>query len=654
MHKISLFILFYLFLHGNAFADLWRAHIAPILQSNCVKCHGGAKKKADLDLRSLESILAGSENGPVIEKGAPEKSSIFTVLMAEADPHMPPKGQLDNNEIEYIRVWIEGLAKNQGDDAVSDSTIEIPKDLNASEAIDYVIKESCAKLGISLSPTVDDRTFCRRVHLDVVGRIPTSQEMENFLLSNNEDKRIKLIDRLLSSNEYSNYMAEIFSAMLLGRESERKKSRDERVKNGWLEYLRWAFRTNRPWDVMARDIVIAKPQSKNESGASWFLFEQKNNHSEMAKLTMSSFLGKQIQCAQCHDHPVSPEIEQKHYWGMIAFFNRSLNVETKDGIRVAERATGGFSKYADLSGKSYDTSLVLVDGTEIVDENDPSKKDNAELYVNAPAKSWFDKNKSEKKGYNLVKIDQSPEPKFSRREKLVEAIFKQAEGSFSKAFVNRVWALLMGRGFVHPVDKMDSSHPPSHPELLNFLASDFSKSGYDIKRLFRTILISKPYQLSSSSVEEIRPEPDTFSYFSVRALSAEALSKSLLVAMGNQPNEEGGFSEIDYDKLRDVVVKKFPKILPEIYSPSVQQALFFSNNPLVEEFLFSENNTTIADIQMEKTNTEKVIKAFNLIINRFPDQSEIDAGVKFLERGNDNVKQLCWALITGPEFRMNH
>ena len=405
---------------------------------------------------------------------------------------------------------------------------------------------------------------------------------------------------------------------------------------------------------MARDIVVAKPQSKNESGASWFLFEQKNNHSEMAKLTMSSFLGKQIQCAQCHDHPVSPEIEQKHYWGMIAFFNRSLNVETKDGIRVAERATGGFSKYADLSGKSYDTSLVLVDGTEIVDENDPSKKDNAELYVNAPAKSWFDKNKSEKKGYNLVKIDQSPEPKFSRREKLVEAIFKQAEGSFSKAFVNRVWALLMGRGFVHPVDKMDSSHPPSHPELLNFLASDFSKSRYDIKRLFRAILISKPYQLSSSSVEEIRPEPDTFSYFSVRALSAEALSKSLLVAMGNQPNEEGGFSEIDYDKLRDVVVKKFPKILPEIYSPSVQQALFFSNNPLVEEFLFSENNTTIADIQMEKTNAEKVIKAFNLIINRFPDQSEIDAGVKFLERDNDNIEQLCWALISGPEFRMNH
>ena len=152
-----------------------------------------------------------------------------------------------------------------------------------------------------MSPTVDDRTFCRRVHLDIVGRIPTSDEMADFLESDSDDKKIKLVDRLLSSNEYPNYMAEIFSAMLLGRESERKKSREERIKNGWLEYLTWAFKTNRPWDAMARDLVVAKPKSKNELGASWFLFEQKNNHSEMAKLTMSSLLGKQIQCAQCHD-----------------------------------------------------------------------------------------------------------------------------------------------------------------------------------------------------------------------------------------------------------------------------------------------------------------------------------------------------------------
>ena len=120
-------------------------------------------------------------------------------------------------------------------------------------------------------------------------------------------------------------MAEIFSAMLLGREAERKKVETKGSKS-WLEYLRWAFRTNRPWDVMARDIVVAKPQSKNQG--IMVLFEQKNNHSEMAKLTMSSFLGKQIQCAQCHDHPVSPEIEQKHL-GNDCFFNRSLNVETK-------------------------------------------------------------------------------------------------------------------------------------------------------------------------------------------------------------------------------------------------------------------------------------------------------------------------------------
>ena len=121
-----------------------------------------------------------------------------------------------------------------------------------------------------------------------------------------------------------------------------------------------------------------------------------------------------------------------------------------------------------------------------------------------------------------------------------------------------------------------------------------------------------------------------------------------------QPDLKGQFSGIDYNKLRQTVVNKFPKILPEVYSPSVQQALFLSNNPLIEEFVFSDNNSTITDILAQETLSEKVIKAFQLIVNRLPDQYEIDAGVKFLERGEDAVKQLCWTLITGPEFRMNH
>ena len=125
------------------------------------------------------------------------------------------------------------MATTKGSESLSDSIIEIPKDLRASEVIDYVIQESCSKQGITLSPTVDDRTFCRRVHLDIVGRIPTSDEMADFLGNDSNDKKIKLIDHLLNSNEYSNYMAEIFSAMLLGRESERKKSREEReLKTG--------------------------------------------------------------------------------------------------------------------------------------------------------------------------------------------------------------------------------------------------------------------------------------------------------------------------------------------------------------------------------------------------------------------------------------
>ena len=654
MPKILLTIFITTCLHGSAFGDLWKAHVAPILQSNCVKCHGGAKKKSGLDLRSVESVLAGGEDGPVVDKTYPERSSIYTVLLEDAEPHMPPKGQLKVDEIEFIKLWIESLSNKSENDGSNDQGLDIPEDIGITEAIDFAIIDKWSKLGIKASPVAGDGIFCRRVYLDVVGRIPTYEEIKNFTANQSPLKRGDLIDKLLNSNEHFDYMAEVFSAMLLGRESEKKRSRDDRVKNGWLDYLKWAFKTNRKWDKVAKDIVIAKPKDGPVSGASWFLFEQRNDYSKMATLTMSSLLGKQIQCAQCHDHPVSPEIEQRHYWGMVSFFNRSLNVDTNDGLRVAERATGGFSKFADLSGKSYDTELVMVDQDPIKDENDSSKKESEQLYKNPPDKNWFVKNSKEKKGYNVIKINKAPEPKFSRREKLAEIAFSNDNPSFSKAMVNRLWALLMGRGIVNPIDKMDSSHPPSHPELLNYLGESFAESGYDVKNLIKSILSSKPYQLSSYPIGDIKPEPDTFSYYLVKPLSAEAFSKSMLIATGNVPDLKGQFSGIDYNKLRETVVNKFPKILPEVYSPSVQQALFLSNNPLIEEFVFSDNNSTITDILAQETLSEKVIKAFQLIVNRLPDQYEIDAGVKFLERGEDAVKQLCWTLITGPEFRMNH
>ena len=130
-------------------------------------------------------------------------------------------------------------------------------------------------------------------------------------------------------------------------------------RNQWLDYLQWAFKLNRPWEEMAADILLARPTAPEETGAAWFLAEKKDDPNVMATETARTLLGKQIQCAQCHDHQISPEIEHRHYWGMVAFFTRTYRVKTPKGLRVAEAATGGYSEYKDLGGKSCRTIRIV-------------------------------------------------------------------------------------------------------------------------------------------------------------------------------------------------------------------------------------------------------------------------------------------------------
>ncbi|MCH2024814.1 MAG: PSD1 and planctomycete cytochrome C domain-containing protein [Verrucomicrobiales bacterium] len=653
MFRINFYIVTIILAQGSLSADVWDTDIAPIFQSNCVKCHGGAKKKGGLDLRSYESLLEGAESGPVIVHGSAEESELFRVVLKGSDPHMPPKGQLDEKNINDLRLWIDGLKKEPVGQNKSSPKFEIPEDISLEKAIDFALNKFWSEQGIEPSSNSSDEVFCRRVYLDVIGRIPSVDEVNHFLLAKSPNKRETLIDELLRRNEHFSYMAEIFNAILLGRESVTKKDRSEREKNGWLDYLEWVFRTNRPWDLVAKDLVLSRPNEGVESGSSWFLFEQKNDHSEMAKLTMSTLLGKRIECAQCHDHPVAPEIEQRHYWGMVSFFNRSINVQTNKGMRVAERATGGHSKYADLSGKSHSSELVLL-GNEPIKENiDASHKDHSDLYVSVPPKEWFEKKNKDKKGYHLIKVDDAPVPKFSRRQKLIELAFSDKNPSFAEAFVNRVWALLLGRGIVHPVNLMDSAHPPSHPELLQRMGRDFANSGYNIRKLIRSILMSRTYHLSSYVSAKVKPLPQTFSYHIIKPISAEAFSKSILIAMGYYPDEHGEFRNVDAEKLRREFAAKFPDLFPEVYSPTVQQALYLSNNKTVEELFISDDNRTLSIIEKQDSDINKVRESFKLILGREPDPEEIKAGAKFLERGPDSLKHFCWALVSGSEFRMN-
>ena len=225
----------------------------------------------------------------------------------------------------------------------------------------------------------------------------------------------------------------------------------------------------------------------------------------------------QIQCAQCHDHPLADEIEQRHYWGLVAFYNRGKNVNTDGGPRIGESATGGFAKFTDLSGMANNAELTFLGKPFVIPESVPTEGDE-----DADAADRYLEHDANGRRFN------PRVPKFSRREQFVEKIVRD-NPLVARAMVNRLWAMLMGRGIVHPVDMMDSSHDPSHPQLLDWLARDFVDSGYNIKRLVREITSSRSYQLDARPTGDATAR-DAFAWALQKALTAESLYRSMLIA----------------------------------------------------------------------------------------------------------------------------
>ncbi|MEM7383530.1 MAG: DUF1549 domain-containing protein, partial [Verrucomicrobiota bacterium] len=639
-------------------ATEWVETIQPLFKDNCHKCHGGAKKKAGIDLRSIQSILEGSDDGPIIIPGSPDKSRLFLALHAESETHMPPKKQLAAPEIEAIREWIEHLhpgptKTTERQEETRNPPWALPLGLRPELAIDLAIEKKWLDTQTIPTGLTDDRSYARRLYLDLVGRIPTLAEMETFLADNRSDKRRALIETLLERPEFGRHFAEIFNVVFLGREGARGKSRDERLRHGWLDYLAWTFNRNRGWDELAHDLITVEPRGEKEAPGQWFLYEKKNDHQDIARSVARSLLGKQVQCAQCHDHPVVPEIKQGHFWGLVAFFNRSVNVKTPAGPRVAEKATGGFVKYSNLEGDSAEALLSLLDG-QTVAEKRPTEGDGApdkiENYRIAPPKTILTTQKKEtkkRKRNEAIEAERVFVPNVSRRERLAEWMVDYS--GFHEALVNRLWATLMGRGLVHPVDQMDSVHPPSHPELLRWLGQDFARNGYDVKRLIRAITSSRAYQLDSRATS--RPRPELFATGPEKPLSAEALLRSLLVARDQNPAEDGSFPGVNESELRKQFATVFPDLYAEVFSPSVREALFLTNNPTLNTLL--PGTTPSSDLPIEARITE----LFQRLLQRAPDPEEREGALTYVQMRDGRAsafEQLAWALATGAEFRFNH
>lgn len=642
--------------------DLWSAHIEPLLKEHCHECHNPTRSKSGLDLTSLQAILRGGERGSAVIPGRPSDSNLYKSLVADADPHMPPgkRKSLAADEVTLIRQWIEQLATRTAAEPSTNAaevvpasapsapriTWQPPSDAPPARVIDRFLELAWKRDRVSPAALAEDRTFVRRVHLDLAGRIPTEAEATEFLRDRARDKRARLVDRLLAGDDYPRHLREVFDPVLMGRRGPEWEER--RAAQKWFAFLEDAFRRNRPWPEVVREVIVARPGRPEDRGAVWFLYERENNPQAVAEALAPVVFGVQIKCAQCHDHMVAREIKQAHYWGMVAAFNRSRNIETPAGPAVGESAIGGFVSFANLRKEALPARLIFFNGRR-VDETWPAEgereNDSPDRYVVAP-------------GEGRPTPGAAAVPKFSRREAFADAVTRD-NPLLARAMVNRLWALFFGRGLVHPVEQMDSKHPASHPELLDWLARDFQRSGGDVKRLVRALCNSRAYQLDTRPPRSWKTKPappELFARAQDKPLSAEQLFRSLLVATGHAADTRGLVAGQAEPRLRRAFVRQFPDLFPTEYNATLQQALFLANSELFDQLLAPHPGNLLARLANLPDAPARVRAAFAAVYGRDPEPDELRECAAHLEAraAEPGLKQLLWALLTSAEFQLNH
>ncbi len=315
--------------------------------------------------------------------------------------------------------------------------------------------------------TITDAQFLRRVSIDLLGRIPTPEETREFLASTDATKREQWVDRCLSSPEFVWRMTELFDVMWMERRPE------QGIKTGpWREFLSGAIRGNVPLNEIARQILSADGADDRQRGAARFYLARGGESHLLTRDIGRFFFGRDLQCAQCHDHPLVGDYFQADYYGIHAFLVRSFPfTDAKKKLFFAERAEGQASFQSVFTGERRFMAPRLPGGTFVFDPDLPTDQ----RYKVAPAKNV------------------RPIPTYSRRAELARRATDGTNPAFNRNLANRLWWIAMGRGLADPLDMLSLEQPPTHSELLDLLADELVKQKFNLRSFLKEIVLSQTY-----------------------------------------------------------------------------------------------------------------------------------------------------------------
>ena len=504
---------------------------------------------------------------------------------------------------------------------------DVPADLYANlpsnNFVDDLVWQKLKSLGITPSEPIDDAKFMRRVYIDIIGTLPTPDEVRNFLADPSTNKRQQLIDLLLERPEYAEHWANKWVDLL--------RPNPYRVGiKAVLNYDHWirdSFRKNKPYDQFVRELIAAQGSTWHNGAAT--LFRDRRSPDEITTLVTQLFLGIRLECAKCHHH-VFEKWSQEDFYSFAAYFSRvgykgtGLSPPISGGEEMVLTAKKGSVSHP-LTGEVLEPRPLFGEAAVVDPETDP-------------------------------------------REVLAAWVTSSENDYFAQVMVNRIWNDLMGRGLVMPVDDLRATNPPSNGPLLEALAEDFRDKQFNIKEVLRTITNSYVYALSSNPTDRNIADTQNYSRHYRQRLRAEVMLDAV-ADITDIPNTFSAMpsgsmaKEIWTHRVGSLFLDTFGRPDPNQDPPcerqedaTVTQALHMMNATELYNRVASDKGRASQLAASEKTPEQIIEELYLLVYARFPDSDELAFGKKLFGEATDQAgrkqatEDLLWALLNTPEF----
>ena len=501
--------------------------------------------------------------------------------------------------------------------------------------IDELVFDRLKKLRIAPSGLSDDETFLRRVTLDLTGLPPSVKEYEAFMQDERADKRSRKIDELLKSDSFADLWTSLWAEQLrLKGGNYGPLGTHIKAADAFYSWIRTQIRNDRPLNEFVSEMVTASGSNLINGPSNlytMFVHARQFQPKPFAADFSQVFLGVQIQCAECHNHPFD-RWTMADYYGFVSFFS---GMKRKPGVEPREKRI------------YYDTSAE-------------------------PAKHLVDQRPMPAKLLGTIKpVEHDGDP----RRALAKWLTSPENEMFSRNLANRIWAQLLGRGVIEPVDDIRVSNPPTNGPLLDALSRQLVKSNFSLRSLVREICNSHVYQLSSTPNESNRLDTRQFSHARLRRLRADVLMDSVVAVTGVErgfsgfpqgtrainvyPRQAGDTGGVAYG---DIFFETFGRsgrasvcACETKSEPTLSQALHLSVGNTIDPRLNSSRIKTL--VESSNSPAEIIETLFLLTLSRKPTSPEAKAFVELVAdkpNGLSAYQDIFWGLLNSTEFTFNH